>query len=389
VKQCIALLVLAVIAATSTITGNLQISHAEAPQVHTHRICGNAPAGYAHCNAILVESGGGLINQSRLPGLTPDDLQAAYNLPSRRAGNDQTIAIIDAHDNPNAERDLAVYRARFGLPACTSANGCFKKVDQNGGTNYPTADPAWTEEIALDLDMVSAICPHCKIILIEASTAAFANLGVAVETAVRLGANVISNSYGGEEFADEAKYAHFYNQPGVVITASSGDSGYRVEVPAAYNTVVSVGGTTLSRARNSRGWNESVWGGAGSGCSRFISKPAWQHDKGCTNRTVADVAAVADPRTGVTVYNSYGPHAGWITVGGTSVSAPIIAGVYALAGRAGTHSAARSLYFAHSNSLYDVTRGSNGSCQLRYLCTGSRRYDGPTGLGTPHGIRAF
>src|SRR5262249_10020146 len=191
----------------------------------------------------------------------------------------------------------------FGLAPCTTANGCFRKVDQNGGTNYPRADKGWAQEISLDLDMVSAICPNCNILLVEANSNSFANLAAAVDTAASLGANVISNSYGGQEYSGEvADEAHF-NHPGIAITVSSGDSGYGAEFPAASQYVTAVGGTTL---RLSNGvFSETVWKGAGSGCSQYISKPSWQTDAGCSKRAVADLSAVADPSTGVSVYDTF------------------------------------------------------------------------------------
>ncbi len=189
------------------------------------------------------------------------------------------------------------------------------------------------------------------------------------------------------EFKGEKSYASFYDHPGHVITASSGDSGYGTMVPAAFNTVTSVGGTTLSRANAGRGWSETVWSATGSGCSGFVSKPSWQTDKGCANRTLNDISADADPTTGVSVYDTYS-QPGWLIFGGTCVSAPIIAGIYALSGNA-----SRVLYgsypYSHSANLYDVTSGSNGTCDSSYLCTGEAGYDGPTGLGTPNGISAF
>ena len=203
-----------------------------------------------------------------------------------------------------------------------------------------------------------------------------------------MGASVISNSYGGGESSSETSIASAYNHPGVIITASSGDNGFGTEVPAAFKTVVAVGGTSLTRASNTRGWEETAWNGAGSGCSRFISKPTWQTDTGCSRRTIADVSAVADPNTGVSVFDTFGNVGGWLVFGGTSVAAPLIASVYALAGNASSINAASSLY-SHRANLFDVTSGSNGSCNPRYLCTAGTGYDGPTGLGTPNGVGAF
>jgi hypothetical protein len=342
---------------------------------------------------------------SQTAGYGPAELQAAYALATAAstAGGNQTVAIVDAYHHPNAEADLATYRSRFNLPPCTTANGCFRQVDQRGGSSYPAFDNGWAQEIALDIQMVSAICPTCHILLIEADSNSFANLGTAVNRAVTLNATAISNSYGGSEFSGEASYEGPYNHPNIAVTVSSGDAGYGVEFPAASRYVTAVGGTTLVPGSGSRGWSETAWSGAGSGCSRYIPKPSWQTDAGCGNRTVADVAAVADPSTGVQVYysgNNTNPVNGtWYFFGGTSVAAPIIASVYALAGNAGSGGASPyggAFSYGHAASLFDVTAGSNGRCAPgpknspnQYLCTGVKGYDGPTGLGTPNGTGAF
>ncbi|MDP9111964.1 MAG: hypothetical protein M3M96_10065, partial [Candidatus Eremiobacteraeota bacterium] len=269
------------------------------------------------------------------PGYGPGDLQSAYALASESAskGAGQTIAIVDAYNDPTAEADLGVYRSQYGLPACTTANGCFKKVNQNGGTSYPATDGGWAQEISLDLDMVSAICPNCHILLVEATTPSFVNLGTAVNTAANLGANAISNSYGGGEASG---YESYYNHPGHAVVASAGDSGTGTQSPASYGTVTAVGGTNLQRAGNARGWSETAWTSSGSGCSGFVAKPSWQSGSlyQCPNRSEADVSAVADPATGVAVYDStvYNGQSGWLVFGGTSVSSPIIGAVYGLAG---------------------------------------------------------
>jgi hypothetical protein len=329
----------------------------------------------------------GIQAQAAPSGYGAADLKSAYALPS--AGSGQTVAIVDAYDDPNAESDLTTYRSQYGLPACTTANGCFKKVNETGGSTPPSADSGWAEEESLDLDMVSAVCPSCHILLVEASQPSMADLGTAVNTAVSLGAKFVSNSYGGSEDAtDPSSDSSYFNHPGVAITVSSGDSGYGVEYPAASQYVTAVGGTSLSRSSNARGWSETAWSGAGSGCSTYDAKPSWQHDTGCAKRTVADVSAVADPNTGLAVYDTY-QTGGWLVVGGTSASAPIIAGVYALAGSpaAGTYPA--SYPYSHTGNLNDVTSGSNGSCSPSYLCTAGAGYDGPTGLGTPNGATGF
>ena len=358
-------------------------------------MCGAVAGGEARCNSNLVtDSSGKPLVTSSPAGYGPGDLQSAYNLTtqSQIAGGLQTIAIVDAYDDPNAESDLGVYRSHFGLPPCTTANKCFSKVNQSGGTSrLPRGNIGWAEEISLDLDMASAICPNCKILLVEASSNSFANLGTAEDYAAAAHANVISNSFGGSEFSSEASltYDGHFNHPGVAITASSGDSGYGVEFPAASEYVTAVGGTTLVRNSNvSRGWTETAWSGAGSGCSAYIPKPSWQTDTtGCARRTVADVSADADPNTGVAVYDTYRV-GGWLVFGGTSVAAPIVAGVYALAGNASSVSYG-SFPYSQTPSLNDVLSGSNGSCGGSYLCTAGPGFDGPTGLGTPNGSAAF
>jgi hypothetical protein len=309
------------------------------------------------------------------------------------------VAIVDAYDDPHAEADLATYRAQFGIAPCTTANGCFRKVNQTGGSSYPSADAGWAGEISLDLDMASAICPNCHILLVEADSGLISDLATAENEAAALGANAISNSYGGPEFAGEASYDPSFTHAEIAITAASGDSGYGVGYPAASPDVTAVGGTSLSRAANSRGWSESVWndsaGAPGSGCSSTEAQPAWEaanptiSGTGCSGRATADVSAVADPYTGVAVYDTYlsGLSGGWGVFGGTSAAAPIIASVSALAANAAA--AGPAYLYGHAAGLNDVTSGSNGSCSGSALCTAGIGWDGPTGLGTPNGISAF
>lgn len=244
------------------------------------------------------------------PGYGPADLSSAYAL-NTSAGSGRTVAIIDAFDDPKAESDLGAYRDQFGLPSCTTANSCFRKVDQRGGTSYPAGDTGWAEEEALDIEMVSAVCPKCKILLVEADSPTDDDLGTAVNTAVRLGAKFVSNSYGRvETSADANLYDKYYDHPGVAVTVASGDDGYGVQYPAASRYVTAVGGTSLLPGSNARGWSEYAWQSAGSGCSAAVTKPSWQKDAGCGHRTVADVSAVADPITGLAVYDTYGQTAG-------------------------------------------------------------------------------
>ncbi|MEE4546012.1 putative Ig domain-containing protein [Streptomyces sp. V4-01] len=364
---------------------------------HAQHLCATPGEGQAACLSLArtdVMHHLGITPNATPSGYGPTDLQSAYALPAA-AGAGATVAIVDAQDDPNAEKDLGTYRTQYGLPSCTTANGCFKKVDQNGGTSYPTADSGWAGEISLDLDMVSAVCPQCHILLVEATSANMDDLGTAVNRAVTLGAKYVSNSYGGsEDSSDTTSDSQYFNHPGVAITVSSGDEGYGAEYPAASKYVTAVGGTSLSRASNTRGWSESVWGtsaggeGAGSGCSAYDAKPTWQTDTGCSKRTIADVSAVADPNTGLAVYDSYGA-SGWQVYGGTSASSPIIASVYALAGTPAANTVPASYPYAHTGNLNDVTSGANGSCGSSYLCTAKAGYDGPTGLGTPNGTTAF
>ncbi|MGN6606927.1 MAG: putative Ig domain-containing protein [Jatrophihabitans sp.] len=332
-------------------------------------------------------------------GYGPSSLQSAYKLPSSTAGSGQRVYIVDAYDDPNAEADLAAYRSQFGLPACTTANGCFKKINQTGGTSYPSADSGWAGEISLDVDMVSAICPNCGITLVEANSASDADLFQAIKEANTLGAKFVSLSWGGSEFSGETTYDNtYFNATGTVYTVSTGDSAYSGgrEYPATSSRVVAVGGTSLRTASNARGWTETVWKtssseGTGSGCSAYVAKPSWQSTISstvCSRRAEADVAAVADPATGVAVYQTYGG-SGWAVYGGTSAAAPIVAGVYALAGTPAAGTAPASLPWAHAANLNDVTSGNNGTCSPSLLCTAAAGWDGPTGLGTPNSTAAF
>ncbi|MFI5796078.1 putative Ig domain-containing protein [Streptomyces sp. NPDC051677] len=367
-------------------------------QVPTTRLCATAAPGHASCFAQrrtdIKQKLASALAAAAPSGLSPANLHSAYNLPST-GGSGLTVAVVDAYNDPNAASDLATYRSTYGLSACTKANGCFKQVSQTGSTtSLPTNDTGWAGEEALDIDMVSAVCPNCNIILVEASSATDSDLGIAENEAVALGAKVVSNSWGGDESsAQTSEDTQYFKHPGVAITVSSGDSAYGAEYPATSQYVTAVGGTALSASSNSRGWTESVWKtssteGTGSGCSAYDAKPSWQTDTGCSKRMEADVSAVADPATGVAVYDTYGG-SGWAVYGGTSASAPIIAGVYALAGTPGTSDYPAKYPYAHTSSLYDVTSGNNGSCSTSYFCTAGAGYDGPTGWGTPNGTAAF
>jgi N-acetylneuraminic acid mutarotase len=330
-------------------------------------------------------------------GYGPSDIQSAYDLPAATAS--PTVAVVDAFDDPKAESDLGVYRAQYGLPACTTANGCFTKVAQDGSTNYPSPSPAvddWTSESSLDLDAVSAACPACHILFVEADSDNGDSLPTAVETARTMGAKFISMSWGGQEDGTEnSSDEQVFDHPGVVYAASSGDDGYSAGpiYPSTSKYVVSVGGTSLERSSGStRGWAESAWGGAGSGCSQDVTKPTWQSDNtACTTRADTDISAVADPETGLAIYNSY-TDSGWDVYGGTSLSAPLITSMYALAGTPvpGTSPVAYPYDDpSRASDLSDVTSGSNGACSPSQLCQSGPGWDGPTGLGTPHGVGAL
>lgn len=355
------------------------------PQGNFVRSCtSRLPAGYASCDALRRTDVIG--DAAKVYGYHPAAIHLAYHIPNT-GGSGQTIGIVDAYDDPSAESDLGVYRAQFKLSACTTANGCFQKLNEKGHAGpYPPGDASWGTEISLDLDMASAVCPGCHIVLVEADIPSFEDLGRSVVTAVAKGANVVSNSYSGSEY--QASDEH-YDQPGHVIVAASGDSGFGPTAPGSYASVVSVGGTSLFRTSNRRGRIEWAWSGTGSGCSAFVPKPAWEHDTGCSMRTQNDVSAVADPNTGVAIYDTYGIGGSWFVYGGTSVATPIIASMFALAGDEASQDAARHIWTSRGKHLYDIRLGNNGTCSPAYLCTAGQGYDGPTGWGTPTGLTVF
>jgi hypothetical protein len=345
------------------------------------------------CDALRRTDIKGVLESALTPNVTPSgyspaSLDSAYKL-SAAGGTGQTVAIVDAMNDPNAAADLATYRSQWGLPACTVASGCFRQVNETGATSpLPANDTGWAGEESLDIDMVSAICPSCHIILVEASSASNTDLYAAENEAVALGAKFVSNSWGGGEYSGQIIDDSAFNHPGVAITVSAGDDGTGAQYPATSRYVTAVGGTSLLPASNSRGWSETAWSDSGSGCSAFDAKPTWQTvATSCTRRAEADVSADADPSTGVAVYQTFGA-GGWVVYGGTSVAAPIIAGVYALAGTPGASDYPASYPYAHAASLFDVTSGTNGTCGAP-ICTAGTGWDGPTGLGTPDGTGAF
>ncbi len=360
----------------------------------------------ARCHARVITDSKGTPQITMTPsGYGPAQFRGAYNL-SGLAYTNQTIAIVDAYDDPSILSDLNIYSSYFGLPtlsSCPVAGGsvsapCFQKVNQNGGNAYPAVNSGWALEIALDVEAAHAVCENCNILLVEAKSNSFADLMAAVDRARLMGANVISNSYGANEFSGENTYDSHFNYAGIAFTFSSGDSGYGTEYPASSPYVTAVGGTTLNLTGNAYA-SESAWNGAGSGCSLYEAQPAFQTSLGlfgCPTRMVADVAADADPNTGAAVYDSvrYQNRKGWFKVGGTSLAAPLVAGVYALAGGVGVGTQGNSLPYSlvsygPSSTLHDVAVGSNGTCSVSYLCNSAVGYDGPTGLGTPLGWVGF
>jgi hypothetical protein len=345
-------------------------------------------APYAQCTALVNAAAG--VSADEPTGYGPADIRSAYRIPAR--GQGRTVAIVDAYDNPNAEADLAAYREHYGLPPCTSANGCFRKVNQHGAAGpLPNPDPGWGLEISLDLDAVSAACPACKIVLVEADSSNLLDLLPAAQAAAALGVDAISNSYDSRgEFAAERLFEPYYRDLRVPMVFSTGDYGYGngailiggIGYPSASQYVVAVGGTSLVRDSSARGWAETAWDGATSGCSAYIHKPGWQKDQLCDMRTVADISADADPATGLAVYDTFG-FDGWLQVGGTSLAAPLVASMYAMAGITAQPGYPGDIY-RDRTALFDVVGGSNGTnCSGTYLCNAVPGYDGPTGLGSP------
>jgi hypothetical protein len=438
--------------------------------------CAPPAPGYARCFALvrkhlasrpaasgaavqpfLVAAGGGTALAGPAGGLTPEDLASAYGFSPSSGGAGETVAIVDAFDDPNIESDLATFDAEYTqLRSCTSANGCFEKVGQTGSTEaLPAADKTgWSVEITLDVEAVHAACPNCKILLVEANSNSFANLAAATNRAVELGASVVSNSYGGPEAFFGPSEVAAYNHPGVPIVASTGDDGFynwntfetseeSANLPAASPDVIAVGGTTLDLNEDGTRANERVWnwneplepdeqffvaGASGGGCSRLFEAQLWQRDvsgfsaTGCGGKRLdADVSIVGDPDTGLDIYDDYNcggsctaEDKGWVTIGGTSLSAPLISALYGLAGGAqGVPYPAVMLYGqqADATGSFDVTEGGNGYCDGepasecghpnsffgagRIDCEGTTEcdaapgYDGPSGVGTPVGLGLF
>lgn len=348
--------------------------------------CAGSRIAQAQCD-VLIETGA----RGAYFGWRASQLEQAYDLPSKSNGEGQSVYVVDAYDNPNAASDLAAYRSAMGLPA-----GTLKKYNQDGkriskkhcGRNCPPeGSGGWGVEIDLDIEMASASCPNCTINLVEANTNAWSDLEAAEKAAVKLGATIISNSFDGTG-GDVA----YFDKKGVTYLASAGDSGYGVADPADFSRVIAVGGTSMSTSSGKRGYAETVWQFSGGGCAT-TPKPKWQHDPDCSYRTANDVAAVA---VGVAEYDSY-LQSGWITVDGTSISSPLVAGMVALAGNSTKQDGGEMLWTLSKSQqkrdLYYIDSGSDGSCGGSYLCTAGTMqfgvYSGPSGWGTPHGVGAL
>jgi hypothetical protein len=359
-----------------------------------------SPTSRARClAATFVDGTGEPVTAALGFSIGPPELRNAYALPMS-GGNGKVVAVIEAFDSPTAEQDLGIYRDTYGLPPCTTANGCFRKVNQDGlPAPLPAPDAGWDLQIGMDLDLVGATCPDCKLLLVEARSDRADDLGASVALAANLGAFAISMSYSLVETATDAvQSAHFYDQPGVLLVASSGfggcnrvadfvgtTSGSGVAFPASLPNVVAVGGTKLRRATSARGWIETVAMATGSGCSQLSAKPSWQTDA-CSTRTVVDVAAVSDitssaasnplPQGDGVAYYSGGS---WRQ--SATSPAPVVAGIFTLFGVS-----TPSWPYAHRAAFFDVVGGRNGgSDPSSFLCNGLAGYDAPTGLGTPNG----
>ena len=377
-------------AAPSTAASSSPAAITIAPAVTLRSDAGGAPAGGYH-GTTLSRAFGRSAACSRSVPYCASDLQAAYgaSAAARGGGRGLTVAVVAAYGYAGAESDLAVYRKSMGLPACTSRAGCFKVAGNGRSSSLPVAAPAgssWPLEAALQLDMVSATCPNCKMLLVLAKSDVGADLDAAVNAAAAAGAASIATGYAGPEArAPDAAYDH----PGRAIAAAAGNDGYGARQPCSFAGVVCVGGTSLTPpAASGRPWSERAWRYTGSGCSAYVPKPQWQHVKECSMRSTADVAAVADPQTGVAVYDAAA--GGWLQAGGTAAPAAIVAALFAL-GPSNARGNAPAWIWRHGGSpaYRDVTKGSNGSCAIQYFCQAREGYDGPTGWGTPARASGF
>lgn len=400
-----------------------------AQTTHTINLCAQVNAA-CQLEAVAAAGSSRPLSTTEPVGYGATDLETAYHLPANWVGANGTIAIIDAAAYPNLESDLNTYRAQYGLPACTTASGCLKIADYQGGpplTPDPTQlgeeiEESVAVETSLDVDMASAACPLCHIIELQVpaldaipstqaeADQATADFGTAVNTAVSLGANAVSMSYQYPEdaYTDTGVPAQDLYHPGVAILASSGDGGFEFGQsgwPQDLPTVTSVGGTSLiaTNSTNTK-FTQTAWDGSGSACATDLP-PAVGQPKSVSaycagHRASADISADADPSTGPAIYDTYAPFSNqpvdWTFVGGTSASSPFVAGVYARAGHLAGVIGPNTLYAARKGTFTDVTLGQNGpsgACQsagaAQQVCQAGTGWDGPTGLGTPNGLAGF
>jgi subtilase family serine protease len=342
---------------------------------------------------VAFHEGVGPLATTTPTGLDPATIKSAYNFPtSLTAGAGETIAIVDAYDDPTAEADLGTFTTQYGLPTCTTSNGCFTKVNQTGGTAYPTVDSGWALEISLDIQWAHAIAPGAKILLVEANSSSFTDL-MAAEDYAKTHAQFVSNSWGtSREFNGETTYDAHFVQSGVSFFVSAGDSGATPQYPSVSPFVISVGGTTLKGTDGNPlkpggvFGSETGWSGGGGGCSRLekansaqLAFPGYTQS-GCKRnaRATPDVSLDADPNSGVSVYDStpYNGSSGWFQVGGTSASSPMWAARSAVAGAFVN----ASYVYGNNINFRDITVGNNGQpCKIGYdLCSGRGSWTGQT-----------
>jgi hypothetical protein len=423
--------------ADQTSAGHL--SPAQAHRLQQQLRTGHARAvttGYAICRAhrlacdadVLARVGSTRPLSSFTPfGLGARALESAYGVRHAPARSG-TIAVVDAAAYPIIESDLNAYRTQFGIVPCRKSTGCLRVRNFDGG---PQRQPATSDfgklveeetslETALDLDMASAACPRCRLILMQVpwqdallgtpaqTHRAQRHFAAAVKTAKRLGADSVSISYGllSDAYGTTGPPAHAMNIPGLAVTSSSGDDSYFglfPRWPQVLPTVIAVGGTSLTQSSNGA-WHEAAWAGSGSGCAPGVrpanGQPLRVSDLCNGARAIADVSAVGDFFTGVSVYNTYAPLTGlpfeWVVVGGTSASSPLIAGLYARAGVPAGVNGPNRLYRQPPSDFHDVVVGANaqrGICSAdgvsERVCTADLGWDGPTGRGTPKGLVPF
>jgi subtilase family serine protease len=355
----------------------------QASPVASAHVCATPARGFARCFSRVVTNADGNVTTNVTPsGLSPTTIKSAYNFPtSSIAGAGTTVAIVDAYNDSSAQTDLGVFSTQYGLPACTTANGCFSKVSQTGTTSYPRSNSGWSLEISLDIQWAHAIAPGARILLVEAKSASFSDL-LTAERYAASHATYVSNSWGAGEFSGETTYDKYFATTGVSYFVAAGDSGLPAEYPSASPNVISVGGTTLSFT-NGVFSGETGWTSGGGGCSAFEAASSAQSNftqysqvPCSTKRSTPDVSLDADPASGVSVYDSSYTSPGWLTVGGTSAASPMWA---ARSADAGFQVNASSVY-GSSITFRDIVAGGNtGGCQIGFdLCSGRGSWTGQT-----------